>query len=328
MPLHPGSYLAACGDMAAAAKAQPGPADARVPCPLCGGLIHPIAGRCKHCKGDITATRSSRPAAATALPALQATVAPQANPYIPNGHANGHTNGAHAYAVKAHPANAHMAVPIAMRSDDPASAPILPPRPTGRMQASGTSSSTTWKSWPVVVIAIAVVAIITAVILMVWPPGSSTKADAKTLAPPPAPERMDTNPLPPSNGPSGSVDPWKTKPIDPPPPPPDIDQITPPNLADPFRGRMPSQNNALGLMSAILQKTCDRLASFPNATDQTIKMMCDAGRLAVPSAPPPSCSAAQRCLATIERLPCDDLDPASTLGMVQGVQDCIEAMSC
>ena len=123
----------------AAAKA-PGPADARIPCPLCGGLIHPIAGRCKHCKGDISTTRSSRPAA-TALPALQPS-APQANPYAPAPAPTNGVNGAHAYAIKAHPANAHMAIPIAMRDSE--SQPVLPPRPTGRMQASGTSTIIIW----------------------------------------------------------------------------------------------------------------------------------------------------------------------------------------
>ena len=41
-----------------AVAARPGPSDARVPCPLCGGLIHPIAGKCKHCKADLTAHRA------------------------------------------------------------------------------------------------------------------------------------------------------------------------------------------------------------------------------------------------------------------------------
>lgn len=304
----------------AAAKA-PGPADARIPCPLCGGLIHPIAGRCKHCKGDVSATRSSRPAA-TALPALQPS-APQTNPYAPAAPTNG-VNGAHAYAIKAHPANAHMAIPIAMRTDEPASQPILPPRPTGRMQASGTAASSTWKSWPVVVIAIAVVAIITAVILMVWPPGSS-EADAKTLAPPPAPERMDTNPLPPSSGPQGSVDPWKTQPMQPAPPAaPDVD-IQPPSLADPLRN--PSGDSMLAMWSAIAKHACDRLASCPGASDP-MKQMCDLSRLAVPNTPPPSCNAARRCLDMIDRLPCDDLDQAATVSMMTNLPACVEAMSC
>jgi hypothetical protein len=57
-------------------------------------------------------------------------------------------------------------------------------------------------------------------------------------------------------------------------------------------------------------------------------MMCDAGRLALPNTPPPTCQAAQRCLAKIDQMPCDDIDPDSVgLGMIQGVQDCIEAMT-
>ena len=243
--------------------------------------------------------------------------------------------------MKAHPANAHLAVPIAMRTDDAGSQPILPPRQTSRMQATGTSTSgSTWKSWPVVVIAIAVVAIITAVILMVWP-SDSAGADAKTLAPPPAPERMDTNPLPPGNGPQGNADPWSTRPwaapdpapSQPPGPPtvPDIDDIQPPDLSSPFRGGggIGSTDKALGVLGAATLRLCDRLARCPTATDPTIQMMCSAGRLGLGQLPPPpSCSAMQRCLAELDRFPCDDLDPASAFSMVQGLHSCTQAMSC
>ena len=230
-----------------------------------------------------------------------------------------------------------MAVPIAMRTPlEDASQPILPPRQTSRMQASGTAAPpASWKSWPVVVIGIAVVAIIVAVILMVWPPGQTTRADAKTLAPPPAPERMDTNPTPSAPPPSGQADPWKANPGAAPDPAPsqphaqptvpDIDDSQPPNLSDPFRG---GGNSAmLGMTSAILKRACERLATCPTA-DDTMKTFCDAGRLALPNTPPPTCSAAQRCLSQVDALPCDDLDAATALGMMQGVQDCIEAMRC
>jgi hypothetical protein len=323
--------------MAAAAKA-PGPADARIPCPLCGGLIHPIAGRCKHCKGDVSANQKQRPSAAAALPSLQATG--PAAPYMGNGHvANGHTNG-HAK----HPANAHMAVPIAMRTEE-ASQPILPPRPTGRMEASGTSSPTTWKSWPVIVIGIAVIAIIVAVIIMVWPQSSAaTNADSKTLAPPPAPERMDTNPLPPSgNGPSGQADPWKggaapdpapSQPSPPTPSVPDIDDIQPPNdpddsLANPFRGGGIQTQNLTAMLGAVLQHTCDRLASCPNAGDPTVKAMCDASKMMLPNTSALTCNAAKRCLSKIDSLPCDDIDASSTAGLdlIQTLPDCFEAVT-
>jgi hypothetical protein len=61
------------------------PADARVACPTCGGLIHPVAGRCKHCKTDLSAahaTRLARHAApqVAALPALGGAAAAAAAP--------------------------------------------------------------------------------------------------------------------------------------------------------------------------------------------------------------------------------------------------------
>jgi hypothetical protein len=285
-----------------------------------------------------------RPAAAAALPALQGSG--QAPLHFGNGHANGHGHAAYAAAAKPqHPANAHMAVPIALRTahvDE--SAPILPPRPTNRMDA-GTPRPTTWKSWPVVVIGIAVLAIIVAVILMVWPSNGTTKADAKTLAPPPAPERMDTNPSPSTgNGPSGSVDPstpdpWKSNPgaaPDPapsqpsPPSVPDIDQIDPPNLSDPFRGGGSGGGGlqaALDLTNAIRKHGCDRLAAC-SQSDDTVKAICDLGNLALPAPKPPTCQAAQRCLAKIDTMSCDDIDVDSvSLGMFQSVQDCLEAVT-
>jgi hypothetical protein len=240
-----------------------------------------------------------------------------------------------------------MAVPIALRTAHVDEAqPILPPRPTGRMEASGTQRPTTWKSWPVVVIGIAVAAIILAVILMVWPSSSTTKADAKTLAPPPAPERMDTNPSPSTgNGPSGSVDPstpdpWKSNPGAAPDPAPsqpsqpsvpDIDQIDPPNLSDPFRGGGGGSGGglqaALDLTNAIRKHGCDRLAACSQA-DDTVKAICDLGNLTLPNPKPPTCQAAQRCLAKIDTMSCDDIDVDSvSLGMFQSVQDCLEAVT-
>jgi hypothetical protein len=54
--------------------------------------------------------------------------------------------------------------------------------------------------------------------------------------------------------------------------------------------------------------------------------MCDVGRLTMPNTPPPTCSAAKRCLESIDRMPCDDLDPSGSMSMLTNVQDCVEAM--
>ncbi|MEO8706034.1 MAG: peptidylprolyl isomerase [Kofleriaceae bacterium] len=56
--------------------------DARIACPLCGQPVHPIAGRCKHCKGDLGALRDHRPAAVAELPSLASPVA-TAEPPLP-----------------------------------------------------------------------------------------------------------------------------------------------------------------------------------------------------------------------------------------------------
>jgi hypothetical protein len=47
--------------MALAARPSPAGAprslDVRTVCPVCGGSIHPVAGRCKHCKADLVKLR-------------------------------------------------------------------------------------------------------------------------------------------------------------------------------------------------------------------------------------------------------------------------------
>src|SRR5215468_11730384 len=127
-----------------AAAARPGPPearDARIPCPLCGGLIHPIAGKCKHCKADLSAYRAARPAAAAPLPALHPSATAGNGPPAPIVHA--------------------VAMPPAMQA-------VLPPRPTTRV-ATAQAAGSAWRSWPIVVIVVAMMAIVAAVVLMVWP---------------------------------------------------------------------------------------------------------------------------------------------------------------
>src|SRR6187455_1980065 len=130
-----------------AAARPPGIADARVPCPMCGGLIHPVAGRCKHCKEDLTSFRAGRPQAAAALPALNGAPALQAKPNGSNGHV------------------VATAVPIVIAPVHDASQPILPPRTTARSVKAARPPSM-WRSWPMLVIALAVVAIVAATVIM------------------------------------------------------------------------------------------------------------------------------------------------------------------
>ncbi|MEO7735553.1 MAG: hypothetical protein ABIY55_31655, partial [Kofleriaceae bacterium] len=115
-----------------AVAARPGPSDARVPCPLCGGLIHPIAGKCKHCKADLSTYHAARPAANAPLPALFRVPPVNDAPRVLAGH------GPPPHAPVAH------AVPVAgPRAVAP---PVLPPRPTSRGPAPEASG---WRSWPI-----------------------------------------------------------------------------------------------------------------------------------------------------------------------------------
>jgi hypothetical protein len=303
-----------------------GPSDARIPCPQCGGLVHPIAGKCRHCKADLSSFRGARPAAASPLPALDTT---PGKPEVVN------------------------AAPVAIAKE--ASQPVLPPRPTGQMagQTARESQRSTWKSWPMLVIILATIAIVTALVIMVWP--TSRVANAKhTLEPPPAPERMDTNSLtpsptappvkPPRDPQRGPDDPWAN-----PSPPhssntpsrrtPDPLPPSDPDLVDPFGhtggmsglgplGGMAGLN--AGLMKAMLQHGCDRLAAC-GSTDDMLRMTCKVGLDAVKNAPPPpTCPAAERCIKKLDQLDCaiHVTGFSDLLTLLPDAQDCLAALAC
>jgi hypothetical protein len=329
-----------------AVATRPGPADARIPCPLCGGLIHPIAGRCKHCKGDLRTLRSTRPAAAATLPALNPSPgpAPQAN-----GHARGPTNG-HASAPAPAPAASPSApaqslvqavagaAPIPLAFHGPADAvPILPPRPTGRFLAPAPRAS--WKSWPVIVIILAVIAIITAVILMLFPPGG-TRDEGTHNAVQPAPDRMDTNPSPstPHQPPSTTPDPWSRRggagsSAAPTTPPADDADIDDPSVDDALTTRDPfSRRGGLGsrstnMLYSIVKRACSRLSTCGTMNAST-KQLCDTVKQ-IPLTTP-SCPAASRCLRSLDEMSCDISvdDPMGVMQLKDKFTDCADAMKC
>lgn len=355
--------------MAASARA-PRPADARIPCPLCGGLIHPIAGRCKHCKGDLGALRAARPPAAAALPPLVPTSAPApaTTPALAaSGHGPAHgqdpsPNHGHAAPANGHaaPANGHAvptigaivsatapSVPLELRHED--SQPILPPRPTGRMTAAPSGSA--WRHWPVAVIALAILAIVVAVILMVWPPGDADPG-TKGAGPTPAPERMDTRPdlggpPPPGGGGGGGGglgggDPWSggvvpgvpdlDPPVPPPPPQPPADPDPDVDLQDPFgNGVDPFANlgrpSNTTFMFTMVEHLCRRIDTCGIGTAAT-RALCGSGWLR--GGAPPSCPAARRCLRHIDAMSCSMSidDQGALLTAIMQATDCIEAMTC
>lgn len=337
----------------AAARVSPG--DARVPCPVCGGLIHPIAGKCKHCKGDLAGVRGGRPAAAQALPSIIATNSAALNPsghtnghngYAPpglNGHTNGHnghnghSNGHSAYAPIPIAAQ-HVAMPMQLaRNYEDHGPSILPPRPTGRQQAAAPRAAW-WKSWPLIVIVLAVLAIVTAVVLMVWPPGKSsagggeTNTKGKML---PAPERMETNPMVPKDQPPAkSGDPWNDNQpgakIDIPDDPDDDlagGNPTPPTPTPP-RGRSAITGGG-AVMLEVSTHFCDRAAACSN--DDMLRALCDQTRSSLKMfdvQPPTSCQSRTRCLQHVDTLDCSvDFSMSALTQLTTKVQDCVEAVT-
>ena len=288
-----------------------------MPCPLCGGLIHPIAGKCKHCKADLASYHAARAPASAPLPSLR-TVAPTPNAGV-------HWNPGRSEA------------PPPARPDSPA----VEPEPRGG-----------WRSWPVIVIALAMVAIVAAVVLMVWP--ASHASGEKHVGAPPAPERMDTAPevtAPPapsaphaSAAPPAAPDPWATP--NPPPPaanptpaPPDDDPADNANPLDAFAdtppggkpsaGR-PGLNTGASMVLSMAVHVCRKIQQCSTSVDvpaATIAM-CDA--LRKQPILPPRCPAAHRCLNAIDAMTCDatDLDPRQAGMLLNQFVDCSDATQC
>jgi len=299
----------------------------RVPCPQCGGLIHPIAGKCKHCKADLTSYRAARPAANAPLPSLGQPAMGQ-----PAMLGNGHPPDAPiAHAVP---------LPLAART-------VLPQRPSGRARTAQPATSA-WRSWPMVVIVVAMLAIVAAVVLMMWP--SSHGRDGKrALQPPPAPERMDTQTPPvtpkvdapqPHAAVPAPQDPWAqpVPRVDPPPAPgaqadpSSTDDDDPPAVIDPFASPRPRGHRARAAFGgmielAMTQRICRKLVQC-GTSDATLRTTCEA-IANMPAAPPTRCPAAERCLRHIDAMGCSSQPDALQLGMLlMQFRDCAEAERC
>jgi hypothetical protein len=303
-------------------------------------LIHPIAGKCKHCKADLTGYHAARPAATTPLPSL----------HPGNGHAGGPamprapTNGVHGAPV---PVPVPPPVHAVSLPYEPQA--VLPPRPTGRSPTVEPASA--WRSWPVVVIILAIVAIGVAVVLMIWPDGAHRLVDPgkHALRPPPAPERMPTQPdikqaLPdrrtqPAPRPTDPrpTDPWapQGRPAPDPVPPADPGaqddvpaQQDPQPHADIPGHRTMRFTGGSAMFFAMVTHMCRKMAQC-GTDDVMTKSLCD-GIPPSPSTLPASCPAAARCLQHIDEMSCNtqftDLTQVGAF-MVQ-FNDCSDAARC
>jgi hypothetical protein len=333
-----------------AAAARP---DARVPCPLCGGLIHPIAGRCKHCKADVAGARGARPAAAIALPALlPAEPPPPRGPLGPEPPAAGLGSPAPGAAGRPRDALGPPRAPAAPHQADPA--PVLPPRPTGGLPAvpSAARARSLWRSWPVIVIVLAGLAIATAVVLLVVPADpvdAGTRGVGRDGAP--APDRMPTAPpsgrapaAPPSTGPDPWADP--APPAAPSPAPPDPDPAVddpdlapgqlpdPPDPPDPAASGLSLPRGGTGAarpprvpFHQVVRWGCAR-ARACGAASPAVASVCAPIESAQASSPPPGCPAARACRGAIADVPCASLQRVGQLEQLRLLPACAATLDC
>jgi hypothetical protein len=193
-------------------------------------------------------------------------------------------------------------------------------------------------------------AIVAAVVLMVWPTGRG-ESGKHTLQPPPAPERMDTQTPPvtpkihaPAPGSSGG--PHASAPAAPAPDP--LDASPPDQVADddpaandlaasPAPGPAPLRRGHRGLSlnaSGMLQITmaarlCRKLVRC-GSTDESMKQMCEQiASMGISADPPAGCPAAERCLRSIDAMGCALQPDVLQVGtLMRQFSDCVNAMRC
>lgn len=321
--------------MAMTARSQAGTSEARIPCPVCAHPIHPIAGRCKHCKSDLVKLREARGVRAPRInPAsLGAVSVATPSPFAPAP-----VLAASTPTVVAAPSLASvdatpmpMPVPAALLLGDGELIAATPPRRS---------------RWPLIVAIVAGIAIVVCLALLL---GGDKSARAGSQKRPVggdmlAPDRMDTLPAPPvptpmrpdRSGPLGTAptpdptpDPDLQNPFDPPPDP----SVPTPSLPP---GAVPT---AESFVDAVIHHACDRLRAC--GADQTIDMMCSAadslgvGDLFKQQARSGRCTydeaAAATCLAAIDGFQCGgtsglDLDQLGDI--FQSIASCPRALSC
>jgi len=312
--------------------------------------VHPIAGKCKHCKAELTGYQAARPAASTPLPSLHkpGAAAPAPAPAAGNGHSpqtNGHPAHASAHAPAHAPSHAPVAAAIATAHEVQ---PVLPPRPTTRSQTAEPTASV-WRSWPVLVIVLAMIAIVVAVVLMVWPSAAARAGDpGKRLQPPPAPERMpntvpDVKQTPDRRNQGGAPhaavpDPWAPGAVTPSPPDPsakpdpddadDDDLSLKDPFADPRLGRGLKLNRPGTLFATMVVHLCRKMVEC-GLDDPMVTNQCDRFSRVIPGQAP-SCAAATRCLQRIDAMACGT--QPTTLAhvgtLLQQFSDCHDAIRC
>jgi hypothetical protein len=189
------------------------------------------------------------------------------------------------------------------------------------------------KHWPLIVIVLAVLAIVAAVVIMVLPEDHA-KAGKRRLSAPPAPDRMNTDPL----GRQSQVDPWGDPNLVPdqpdpnphvtPDPPRQPAQPDPDDLFGGLGGGTPG--GVLGgggpntFLFTMMHQACKKLQSCPSSDQSILSGACSVYDSMARPPMPANCPAAQRCLDAIDAIDCDAGidDPMSAIALIQ---ECKEA---
>lgn len=279
-----------------------------VPCPACGGPVHPIAGRCKHCKTDLNRVREQQAQAMRA--AGMGAPPPAAMAYAP--------------VAPAHPSTAGSGPTAAPHAAE--RAPTAPPAQSPYAQGYGTAMPSPWsRRWPLLVGGIAVVVIAVSLIILF-----RGKSDASTSAAPgtsrtprPVPDEMN------QQGPLGQNLPLPPK-IDPDDPTP-----TDPFGAPPSQGQRTAPTDKASFTVAMFETVCRKADSCGMKMFQPIcaqigpmsrSIPPDGGRCTVDQV------AVDACFAALDRIPCDTLpsggDIAALLTLTNGIFQCHTAVTC
>lgn len=302
------------------------PSDARIPCPVCGQQIHPVAGRCKHCKTDLVRLREQQGMRAPKVDLAAVGSAPVAAPptFIPSPTAEPGSNGHNGHAPPATYSPAPEIAPppsfIASYPDTPA-----PAHAVGRAPR-----------WPLIVVLLAGIAIIVCAYILLFAKDDAKPAEArKSGGAMPAPDRMDTMPAPPPPVQIPDVDdPWTQPPSAPPPSPPIPDPGAAPT--NPFAGG--PTPTAEDFTAAMIESACQKAAScgLGQAGVDACNALAGSGitDLQGEQIRAGQCTydeaKARRCLDSINGLSCTGtgMDLDSTIQSFMGIGDCTTALVC
>jgi hypothetical protein len=266
------------------------------PCPVCAAPVHPIAGRCKHCRTDLVARRIAERRAA----------------------------GVGRWPAALGPAPLSAATLAA-----PLGAPTIPDlAAVGRGVAADARSARAWlaRRWPFVVSALALIAILVSISLLAATPAGE--------APPrgtPAARHAASGAAPVTPMPDPRMDPSLPAPS-PPPPSPGPNPALPPAASGPGAADSPAAF-ATALTTALCEKltACGAPAELGLACQGIAAELADAD----PADLDPSCAfdrvAAASCLGAIDRLACDGAPSADLGGWMRAAQDvaaCAGAYVC